>query len=261
MNNPAGIVHVGGNLYVTDRSNHRIVSFVAATGEYRGWIGRVGSAPTGGTGCSTLTNGNGYVVTTAGWCKGGSAQAAAQGDRGGGFNFWDRPGITSDGTYLYIANAFNYRIDKYTLGGVYQGSVSVATDVYNNTWTTDGSKLNQWATSGTRPLVKGLYADATNVYAVTRAEFYTNATQVLKFSSQTGNYIGWKGAIVPGASPNNGEAGCAGATLVTPGWCQGGGPNWGMTLGGFDTANLLGGDANFVYVTDEVNHRVTRLTK
>lgn len=74
------------NSTVVDNLNHRISSYNPSTGAFTGWIGRIGSAPSGG--CSTVDNGS-YNVSTGGWCTGGtSAESSGSGDKFGGFRFF-----------------------------------------------------------------------------------------------------------------------------------------------------------------------------
>ena len=242
-----------------------VSSFSASTGAYNGWIGRTNAAPS--SGCTTGSNGS-YTVSTSGWCKGGAAQAgSAPGDRGGGFNFWvgvqDFTGITSDGTYLYIANTNNYRIDKFTLSGVWSGGVLPSKNTYTNVWSTVPATVASWNTGGCdRP--RGLWTDGTNIYGTNYndcAVGWGYSPFVYKLDVSTGNVVGWQGAILPSNLPSGGEAGCAGASGSTPGWCQGGGSMTSYKMGQFSEARGVTGDAYYIYVTDEDTNRVTRLPK
>ncbi|CAN5679552.1 hypothetical protein BH10BDE1_BH10BDE1_17300 [soil metagenome] len=258
---PTAITVVGGNLYVVDSSNQRVVSINATTGAFNGWIGRVNTAPTI---CTTASNG-GYVVSTSGWCTGGTATNASQNDRGGGFYFWgnQRAGITNDGTYLYIANFYNIRVDKYSLGGVWQGAVSTRQDIYTRTFSNDPTTVASWGGVGCSYPV-GIYAGTNYLYGVNYNACNGTGTAGVawKLTFATGTMYGWQGAINAGQSPTGGEAGCSGATNSTPGWCQGGQPTTGYRLGQF-SSNLysISGDANYLYLGDENTSRVTRLPK
>ena len=261
LRNPTGIVYVAAtnNIYVVDYSNHRVVAYNATTGAFVGWIGRISSNPTGG--CTFGNNGNGYAVSQNGWCTGGTAQASVSGDRGGGFNFnVSRSGITTDGTNLYIGNTQNFRIDRWSTAGVFLGATSSRFTEYTSTWTTTGTTLAGWSNVG-QSYVKGIWADTNFLYVVMQANYYTSSTVVSKINLSTGTTVGWKGLILAAFPPSNGDPGCSGGSGVTPGWCQGGAPNFGYTLGGFSSANYITGDANYLYISDEDTHRVTRITK
>lgn len=82
-----------------------------------------------------------------------------------------------------------------------------------------------------------------------------------KLNVTTGSMIGWQGAIYSGASPSAGDAGCPGATLVTPGWCQWGGTTFGYKMGQFAGSLRISGDSSFIYVSDENSNRLTRIPK
>jgi len=81
FNNPRGITTDGTNLYVVDHSNHRIRKIVISTGA---------------------------VTTVAGTGSSGSADNTT----GTSASFNDPRGITTDGTYLYVADTKNHRIRK-----------------------------------------------------------------------------------------------------------------------------------------------------
>ncbi len=260
--NPAGIVFLAGNLYVVDVNNHRISSYNATTGAFNGWIGRISTNPTGG--CTRAPNGSGYEVSTSGWCTGGVSSQSVSGDKGGGFSFWNnRGGIATDGTSLFIANFFNIRIDKYTTAGVYQGSANTRQDQYTAVWTTNAATLTSWAVGCSYPL--SVHADGTNIYGQVHnaCNGTGTASAVFKMNQSTGTMVGWRGGINPGGSPTGGEQDCSGAVNVTPGWCVGGQPLNGFRLGQFANSTWFGisGDSNFIYVSDENAHRVTRLPK
>ena len=64
-------VHTGSDtLYVVDRDNQRLQKFVASTGAFVGWIGRLSSVT--GASCSAAGTGN----FTGGWCTGGTANTS-----------------------------------------------------------------------------------------------------------------------------------------------------------------------------------------
>ncbi len=250
LSGPTAITYVNGNLYVVDSGNHRVVSYNATTGAFNGWVGRIGTNPV--SGCTYGSNGT-YDVSTGGWCIGGTATVANYGgDRGGGFAFWanGRGGIYSDGSFLYVSNYYNGRIDKYSFAGNWLGAARTSTGSYIHTWTNDGAILSGWSDQSNT----GIWGDGTHLYG-------TTYSRVWKMNLSTGTMVGWRGAVYPGNSPTAGESGCAGATIVTPGWCQGGNDTAGYRMGQFSSAHGISGDANFIYVSDEDNHRLNRLPK
>ncbi|MDR3608231.1 MAG: hypothetical protein P4M08_12745 [Oligoflexia bacterium] len=283
--NPVAITTTGGTLYVVDYNNERIASYNAASGAFLGWIGRPNGTPTQ---CTTSSNGqytvstNFAALTTSNWCKGATAQYAAgtggHSDYGGGFAFnipniygdmW--AGIATDGSNLYISNPGNYRIDKFNLQGNYLGSTSSQWLNYTSTWTTNTATLGAWY-NYTCWYPQGLWMDTSQtppvLYGTGNGDCNTNGASVAwKLNANTGTMIGWQGAILPqgapyyGSTPTGGAAGCSGASGTTPGWCQGGTSALGYTLGGFVNGFSINGDSNFVYISDENTHRVTRLPK
>ncbi len=281
LSSPSGITYVAstGYIYVIDANNHRVVSYDATTGAFKGWIGRIGTTPT--SGCTPVSNGQYNVSSNAaapGWCKGGKASRGYGGavttdpalDKSGGFSFTTSQfgGISTDGTYLYIANPRNYRIDKFSLTGVWQAAVKVRYGTYTNSWVTNTANLlTSWDLSNGCEAPHSLWVDSVsgNFYVTVMGECSLGDTWtgafVVKLNLTSGNVIGWQGGILPTNLPTAGDAGCAGANGVTPGWCQGGTALINLKMGQFHLARGISGDSNFIYVTDVGNHRLTRIPK
>lgn len=263
LNEPTDVAVAGGQLYVMDSHNHRIARFNAVTGAFTGWIGRTNAAPS--SGCTVASNGS-YNVSTSGWCMGGTAQGASGNDRGGGFAFWggQRGGLTSDGTSLYVANFFNIRVDRYSLAGVWQGSFSTRQDIYTRSWSTDPATVASWGGVGCSYPTDVYFGGDGFIYGTNYNSCNGSGTagSLWKVNATTGVMLGWKGAIMAGNSPSGGETGCAGATISTPAWCQGGRPEAGFKLGQFSSnVYQLTGDAHFLYVSDQDNNRLVRIPK
>ena len=156
------------------------------------------------------------------------------------------------------------RVDQYSLAGVWQKSTQTKTLQYTGTWSNSPAVLATWTSSCDRP--KGVWADGTNLYGTTTDQCGSGeGNAVWKMDLATGTMIGWHGSIRPGYSPIGGEANCAGAVNVTPGWCQGGGTTFGYKLGQFGrnstSANFVSGDSYFIYISDEDTQRITRIPK
>ena len=74
--------------------------------------------------------------------------------------------------------------------------------------------------------------------------------------------IGWRGGVDSSLPPSGGDAGCAGASGFTPGWCTGGRPSIGVKLGQFSGYyGQVIGDEHYLYYTDQVGNRLTRIPK
>jgi NHL repeat len=97
FDSPRGITITGGNLYVADESNNRIVRINVGTGQFSDWIG------------------NGSDGWKTSWT--GPALPGA-----GPRSFNGPAAITTDGTYLYIADRMNNRISRWAItGGTFEG--------------------------------------------------------------------------------------------------------------------------------------------
>jgi hypothetical protein len=261
--NPSGITYTGGNLYVVDNGQHRVVKFNASTGQYLGWIGRVSTNPTGG--CTPVTL-SGYKESGTGWCTGGTSQNAANGpDPGGGFYFYNgQDGITTDGTYLYITNFYNSRIDKFSINGAFVASVQPRWDTNTNLWVTNPAGLG-YSGVGAR----GLSTDGTYLYGTVSWGGGGSPDVVFKRNLSDGSLVGSQGeiasqfssSIIGGSTPS-----CIGATGYTPGWCTTNNYQ-SFYIDGYTLMKWSGNalytavDSNFVYVGDQGYHRVTRMPK
>ena len=163
FNYPYGITTDGSNLFVTDSSSNTIRKIVIATG----------------------------AVTTL---AGSSAAAAGAMDATGTSATFNNPlGVTTDGTYLYVADAFNLKIRKVTISN---GAVA----------TLAGSGLMGLVDNATGTLAKfylptGITTDGTNLYV---ADEGNNAIRKVVISSGAVTTIA--GNWLPGSTDNTGTA-------------------------------------------------------
>ena len=262
FNQPRSVVTSGSSTYVADSGNHRITRFDSSTGAFTGWIGRVNTVPTGNTagvtGCTTTA----VSAKTPGWCMGGTAKTGT-GD--GHFN-WPN-GLATDGTNLYVTDAVNHRISRFTLStGVFTGWIGNINSTTGRTVCTGAASSfsTGWCMGGTAKLGTGngmmnipinIVLSGSNMYVTDRDNHRVNRYQI-----SNGAFLGWIGGI--STSPTGNAAGtegtCAGATGVTPGWCLGGTSATKTTPGGFSGAQRLAIDSTSIYVTEYGNHRVSR---
>jgi sugar lactone lactonase YvrE len=114
MHDPTALfLDSSGNIYVVDSLNYRVIKY-NSSGVFQGWIGAIGTSPTGGAaGC----NGAGVGTLTPGWCTGGKgAQGAGDGMLSQSY------GIAVDASgNVYVADYTHYRINKYNSAGAFQG--------------------------------------------------------------------------------------------------------------------------------------------
>jgi sugar lactone lactonase YvrE len=115
---PRGVaLDSSGNIFVLDSSNQRVSKY-NSLGAFQGWIGKIGTSPTGGaTGC----NGAAVGTFTPGWCKGGGAAT------GNGDGMLSYPlGLTLDSSgNIYVADS-NHRISKFNSSGAFLGWIGMA---------------------------------------------------------------------------------------------------------------------------------------
>lgn len=287
LNNPSSIYYYSGYLYVLDAGNHRIAKFNSSTGQFSGWIGKFAGAVGS---CAYNTIGSGKY--TNGWCLNeGVASSTSSGtytggttDPGGGFFFQSLgynnysasvfEGITGDGTYLYISNSWNNRIDKYKIStGTYVGSMQIGISILAGS-TTGWQATPTYTTQYNWDYVpEAVWTDGTSLYytqlsnlAGSNTTAVTNrTTQLFKVNLSTGQAIGWKGGTTgsPGVvTPGNPNSWLTGGTgIATQGYSLIGTTST-LENGGF-TYQLWGlsGDANYVYVSDAMQNRIIRVPK
>ncbi|HTL11139.1 MAG TPA: Ig-like domain-containing protein, partial [Bdellovibrionota bacterium] len=275
---------VNSRLYAVDTNNHRILRFNALTGAFTGWIGAIGTQPTGGdAGCSSAAVG----TFTPGWCTGGTSATGA-GD--GMLNLpW---GITGDDLgFIYVTDTGHNRVIRYntTTGQPFGWVGRVSTTVGENPTgsnvgtseaslclgTAAGEATPRWCvggksaqSTGANPLGDGsmklpqgvTYAGG-NIYVAD-----TGNSRIYKFQANTGFMVGWLGKINNGSpgAPHNipSEGPCNGTlvTIVSPGWCKQGNSVGGVNLGD-GSMSSPGGVAvsgNFLYVADTGFNRIAR---
>jgi sugar lactone lactonase YvrE len=262
FNTPYGIVGGAGSLYVAD-TNNRITRIQAASGVMTGWVGRVLTVPTGGaTGCASTAVG----AATPGWCLGGTAQAGSSDGQ-----FYGPRSLTLADGNLYVSDYSNNRIQRLSLlSGLmtgWVGYISTRPTGGMTGCTTATGKTPGWCTGGSARTgsVDGAYAGPRGITSDGTWLFIadSNNHRLARLDLATGAWQGWKG-LIGNSRPTGGDTGCATAATgtVTPGWCVGGSPARGWTLGAFDTPVGLGNDGqNYLYVADTNNGRLVRVPK
>jgi hypothetical protein len=118
---PTGIVADSTYLYVTNHNQHTVNRYIAATGEFAGWIGRVNATnyPTapGDSTSNACDSSIGSWGIAPGWCKGGHPGWGGQPWEGGGLTAGalDHPraialsqtnGGLNDGPFIYVAGRY-----------------------------------------------------------------------------------------------------------------------------------------------------------
>lgn len=266
MTNPfSGVIDSNGYLYVSEYSQGRLLKFVASTGAFVGWVGKINTSPTGGAaGC----NGAAVGTFTPGWCTGGTSIA------GTGDGMVTNPSelALDNAGNLYVADALNYRVSKFAASsGAFLGWIGkIGTSPTGGAAGCNGAAVGTltpgWCTGGTAAngngdgmfnIVLGLALDNDgNLFAVDMAGVRLN-----KFVASTGAFVGWVGGI--SSSPTGGASGCSGAAAgtATPGWCSGGSAGSGTGAGMFTQPVSVATDKKgFVYVSDLSSHRVSKFS-
>jgi hypothetical protein len=260
MNTPAGIATDGTNLYISDRSNFRILRYNLSTGAFTGWIGRISTSPTGGdAGCS----GAATTTFTPGWCLGGTA---ATGTANGNFNL--PKGIVYDSGSLYVIDSSNHRIQRITSAtgaftgwigrvnttptGGDAGCATAAVSSYTPGWCSGGTAKSGTG-DGHLSSPTGLWSNGSSLYVGDTAN-----SRVDRVAISNGGFTGWMGNI--STVPTSGDSGCLGSVVgtMTPGWCKGGTSKAGIGLGMVDGPLYMSGSGVYVYTTDSNNARIMR---
>lgn len=129
-----------------------------------------------------------------------------------------------------------------------------------------GSATPGWCTGGYSQMGQGdgMFSEAAGVYVDEAGFLYVTDRgnhRIQKFVSETGNFVGWSGAIK--LSPTGGKAGCQGSLpgSTTPGWCIGGRSQAGESDGALQSPSGIHGDGNWLYVADTENNRIVRIDR
>jgi hypothetical protein len=261
MQYPQGLaLDSSGNLYVVDNSNHRVNKY-NSSGVFQGWIGKIGTSPTGGAaGC----NGAAVGTLTPGWCKGGTS---IDGSDDGMMSYPVGIALDTSGN-LYVVDNGNHRVNKYNSAGAFQGWIGnigtsptggaagcngAATGTFTPGWCKGGTSTSG-TSDGMLNYPTGIALDSSgNVYVVDQVN-----NRVNKYNS-SGAFQGWIGNIA--TSPTGGAAGCSGAAAgtVTPGWCKGGTSTDGTDDGMMSYPQVVALDSSGnLFVADYYNHRISK---
>ncbi len=262
FNTASGTLVVGSNLYVVDTSNHRIKRYSLASGAFSGWIGNIWTPPTGGDpGCAGAT----INVATPGWCTGGNARSGT-----GNGQLSSPQSIYSDGTNLYVTDAGNFRIVRYTLStGVFTGWIgnintvatggasgcsSAAVGTFTPGWCLGGTGRTGTG-NGMLNAPVGIDGDGTNLYVADGGNF-----RISRYTMSSGAFGGWIGNV--NTVPTGGASGCTSAAVgtMTPGWCLGGTARTGNGTGMMNAPKGILVSGSDLYVVDTNNHRINRYT-
>lgn len=202
LNHPAGLaLDSSGNIYVLDSNNYRVVKY-NSSGVFQGWIGNVATTPTGGAAnCNTTAAGN----LTPGWCVGGTGKTGS----GDGMLSLSAGILVDSSGNVYVADAANYRINKYNSSGVYQGwRGAINTSPTGGDTGCSGAAMGTytpgWCTGGSASLggdggvnyPEGMAMDSSGNFYVTdstnaRVNKYDSSWTPLGALSTTIQYIAW----------------------------------------------------------------------
>lgn len=244
FNNPQGIATDGTNLFIADSGNNVIRKIVISSGAVTTFAGSGAGTSADGTGTAASFNypvgiavfGENIYVADTGSSKirkieistknvttlAGSGTAAFADGTGSGASFNSPQGITTDGTYVYVADMTNYRIRKIEIS---TGIVTTLAGSGTNT-STDGTGVE-----ATFSQPRGITTDGTNLY-VAEASF----SKIRKIVIETGAVTSIAGSGSSGSADGTGTA----ATFNGP--------------------FSLTSDGTHLYIADTSNYRIRRLT-
>jgi sugar lactone lactonase YvrE len=259
FNAPVGITTDGSNLYVADRDNNKIRKIVIASGVVSSLTGKANTAgsngaadgagatatfnqpfgiTTDGTNLYVADSANnkirkiviatGVVSSLTGTANTASSNGAADG-AGATATFNQPPGITTDGTKLYVADSNNNKIRKIVIA---TGVVSSFTGT-TNTAMTFGAIDGTGATS-TFYSPQGITTDGTNLYVAD-----SNNNKIRKIVIATG--------VVSSLTGTSSTAGTLGATDGTG------------TAATFTYPQGITSDGTNLYVTDTSNSTIRKI--
>lgn len=289
FNTITGLLFYNNYLYVSDYNNHRIqrINLSGADPVAAGWIGLIATTA-GMTPASCVTAG--VDATTPTWCSGGTSKVANRYNlpspglppveqTAPNEGYYLPRGLTTDGTYLYVADGNNYRIVRnFISSGLFDGWIGYArastsinphngsstfypTARYTTNWTTGGVVGSASNSPIGFNLTGYIYADTSQSPTIL---YFTdaNAYRLGRVRATDGQDFRWLGRN--SASPTGGNPGCSSSAVgaTNPGWCTGGAAGrYGNTSGTFFNPAGISVTANKIYVADTTNARVQRFDK
>jgi hypothetical protein len=255
--NQTGLSLTTNHLMVADLGWHRIKKHNKEDGSIEGYIGIIGTfPPTGPEDCVGYTSG-----MTPTWCTGGGRPTAS-----GAIQGYNNPyDITNDGTYAYIANHSNFRVDKIRISdGRYYGwvgridasptdgdaaCIGAASGTASQGWCIGGSAQAGNATGGFNA-PRAVHISGTKLY------ISDSRGRVQRYDTATGDYE----AVIGHLTAETGDCTLTGNTADS--WCETGTSGGGnSTYGGLNVPTGITSDATYLYVLDQGTHRIHRITK
>ena len=263
-----GIAGDSTYIYTADNSTMRINRYKKSDNTFQGWLGSVASIS--GIGMCSGASVNAF---TPSWCTGGSSQS------GSGDGMLNTPyGMYADGTYLYVADNTNRRINKYaTSNGQFIGwigNVNSTTGLAQGVGMTNtcgttltGVAAPGWCVGGSSQIggspgmfnsPRAVTGDGTYIYV---ADLSTN--RIDKIVASTGAYFGWIGKVgsTSGLASASGLTNTCSTTAVgsaAPGWCVGGTTTSGTGDGMTNQPSSIVYSGGYLYVSDSQNARVQK---
>ena len=232
--NPTGVAvdSAGDRLYVVDNGNARIEKFVLSTGAFIGAIGNSTASGTCVSGAQTS------------WCTGGVFSIGSTDGM-----FGNPTGIVIDvaSDFMYVADSFNFRVQKFVLStGAFIGAIGGTSGAAG---TCVSGKQNGWCAGAPQFVTgsgDGFFQDVAGI-AIDKSRdslfvLDTSHNRVQKFVLSTGAFVGAIGKASTAAGT------CVGGKQT--GWCSGGGSF--ITIGTADGQFLF----PFGVAVDSTNDRM-----
>ena len=229
-----------GFIYLTDLTAGRVIKLSLSTGAFIGAIGRVTSS----TGTCT-------VPTATGWCTGGSFTTGTDDGQFGSPN--SHLTLDSTGTYLYVSDGINQRIQKFNAStGAFIGAIGALAGAGGGTCPASGV-ASGWCTKGifdsNASSAMGGFYNPTSIAESGGFLYVTDgAHRVIKINASTGATVGAVGR----SSSASGT--CPSGNSTT--WCSGTAFTGVYADGAFNGPADIVVSGSFFYVAD--SRRITK---
>lgn len=256
FSNPMYIHGDSTYLYVSNYGVGRVDRVTESNGAFQGWIGTVGSSPTGGaTGCS----GAAVNSATPGWCTGGTALNAGPPSTA---RFIGPSDLVVYGGVLYVGDAKAGAVFQFTAStGTFVGQSGAKINTGAASWVTE-APTNEFPVfnkdDNAIQFARSLTSDSNYIYVL---EQDWNA-RIHRFDKSTGASSGWLGRVSSTVGlGGSGTCSSTSSNVFSPHWCTGGTTTWitsGATDGSFGQAANIRMDGSYFYVLDQGNGRITR---
>lgn len=256
-------------LIVASESNRRLEKIDVSTGQGVGWVGRIGTSPTGGTGCVIAAG-----LMTPGWCSGGTGSSANTTSTLNNGALSNPHGVFINNYIAYVADTAGRVLRFNATTGAFMGWIGKFSGTITNSACVSGTATANTATpswcyggaytsgsaDGEFNIPYSIWGDSSYLY-ITDAGVH----RIVRVNKSDGTFAGWKGKIATNSGMSCPGYSTPAVNSLTPTWCFGGTSKAGFDIStnaaAVDTPRGIWGQGSYLYVMDSGNGRILTIPK